>query len=456
MVQRRVTEHSAFPHLIMPRPKNPDRYHKQIASHGLEATITERSNGRLYLMGTIAGERVRQSLGTDDPVIAETRARETLAAIQRRLLRLAEPALSRTTDITIGEVFDAWRRMKRSDYTPREARTMDQRASFLGKIWGLRTPVAHLDQDAVDKAAKAVLRRGTVGSTTTARHYLADVSTIFSWATRKKTDGTPLLANNPISGLRLPPRAKDAARPVASHSRFLMTLRAARGTPSHLPGAVVTALVIARYQGRRKNAIRQLQWSDVCLTHDVAAKRLADHGLPPEIASFWPHGAIVWRAETDKLGQWSVVPLHRVAARALCYHRRRCERLGRLGRWLFPSPVLRDRPISIHTFDMWLRRAERSARQAGSAVYDVAGGMWHPYRRLWRGERARFPEKAVALLGGWTTHSDGWRAAMNGGYLPVPAPVLARVIDASPDCSRNSIGTGEDLLWHYEGWEMQW
>jgi hypothetical protein len=44
----------------------------------------------------------------------------------------------------------------------------------------------------------------------------------------------------------------------------------------------------------------------------------------------------------------------------------------------------------------WLRKAEALA-----GLPPLAGGRWHPYRRLFATELAHVPAKAAAALGGW-------------------------------------------------------
>ena len=44
----------------------------------------------------------------------------------------------------------------------------------------------------------------------------------------------------------------------------------------------------------------------------------------------------------------------------------------------------------------WLVRAEKEAK-----LPKLAGGRWHPYRRLWAQERKHLPAQDVAAAGGW-------------------------------------------------------
>lgn len=443
----------------MPRPRNPNLWYKDISEMGVELTLKERTRGgRIYAHGRVEGERIRKSTKTTDRQLAEERGRRLAREIARQLLGVPAAAHQETADPTLGELLETWRQEKKHTYNGTRGRLLDQRASFLEKLWGSGTPVSYLDQDDVDEAVRAVMGRKGVESRTTARHFLTGVSTILNWATRKKREGRPLLSENPLQDLRFPARSENGARPTASHERYLKTLRAARHTPMIYEGALVTALTLVRYQGRRINSVRQLRWDDIGLTEPELKRQLARLGASPKIAEYWPQGGVVWRHDTDKEDRQHVSPLHEAAARALRYHRRRLRRQGVKSDWLFPSPVKRNASVSLTTFDRWLRETEESARQRGAGVLDLTGGLWHPYRRLWRGERARFHPKAVAYAGGWKYDGgpQAWAAAMNQGYLPVPPPVLYDVVAASLAPDGRMVGTADERLWSFEGWEDLW
>ena len=55
----------------------------------------------------------------------------------------------------------------------------------------------------------------------------------------------------------------------------------------------------------------------------------------------------------------------------------------------------------------------------------LAGGRWHPYRRLWASERKALPDADVAQAGGWRDT----RALKMSYQLADPATVL-RVVEA--------------------------
>jgi len=80
-------------------------------------------------------------------------------------------------------------------------------------------------------------------------------------------------------------------------------------------GMARCVLSLARECGRRINAIVNLRATDVLLSREQIA--LAAVGAPTEWAAHWPHGAMRWRAEFDKMGYESVTPLSKLARKAI-------------------------------------------------------------------------------------------------------------------------------------------
>lgn len=79
---------------------------------------------------------------------------------------------------------------------------------------------------------------------------------------------------------------------------------AALATParSTQPARLRCSLNIARYTGRRIDAICNLQVSDLLLSRDRLAAVLAATGRDESHAAYNAHGASRWRPETDKQG----------------------------------------------------------------------------------------------------------------------------------------------------------
>ena len=63
---------------------------------------------------------------------------------------------------------------------------------------------------------------------------------------------------------------------------------------------------------------------------------------------------------------------------------------------LFPAPKGPDSPIRKDTAGRWLMKAEKLAKMP-----KLAGGRWHPYRRLFATELRALPVHDVAAAGGW-------------------------------------------------------
>ena len=276
---------------------------------------------------------------------------------------------------------------------------------------GAATPVEQLTLDAIDHYV-ALRRRGTgwpdgrtteaVGARTAAQD-LALLRAMIRWAcTVREPDGTWLLSENPLRGMRLPVESSPK-RPVATYERFLAvraaiaTLAAeadaeagvlARSAPAAARQVqrardrrstwlrLELALVLAEATGRRIGAIAGLRWSDITLD-------------PP---------AITWRKAFDKRRREATVPVPAVLVEEVVRTR---ARLGAFeDGWLFPKdsdPTARWHP---KRFDALLRQAEQKAK-----VSPLPGGLWHPYRRKWATERKHLPAVDVMAAGGWKNRS---------------------------------------------------
>ncbi len=107
-----------------------------------------------------------------------------------------------------------------------------------------------------------------------------------------------------------------------------------------------------------------------------------------------PNGSLRFRADADKMGYDSVVPMtpgvRSVIDRVLR------ERLGIGNTPLFPSPNDLGQPVSRHLCDKWLREAERLA-----GVEKLDGRLWHAYRAKFATEMVDVPDRVLAKLGGW-------------------------------------------------------
>ena len=123
-------------------------------------------------------------------------------------------------------------------------------------------------------------------------------------------------------------------------------------------------VALARETGGRINAIVNLRASDVLLSREQMVTVLASVGQPVAWAEHWPHGALFWRPEHDKMGYESVAPLSSRAREALDAYLAKHPRAGSVP--LFPELRRPDDPASRDIAEYWLREAEKKANCRGS------------------------------------------------------------------------------------------
>jgi integrase len=214
------------------------------------------------------------------------------------------------------------------------------------------------------------------------------------------------------------PQERNPRRPVASEERFQRTLAQCDAVdPS---GRLRCMLALARYTGRRENAICHLRASDVLLTRDAVLGALAALGLDERLADHMPHGAIRWRPEADKRGYANVTAIGPAARAALDAYLVAQPRVG--DAWLFPAVKDDTRPIGRGVAGDWLVRAERRAK-----LPKLDRGRWHPYRGLFATERKHLPDVDVAEAAGWRD----LRTMKRSYQQPDPAAVL-KVVESAP------------------------
>ena len=198
---------------------------------------------------------------------------------------------------------------------------------------------------------------------------------------------------------------------------------------SHLPAV----LDLAVETGRRLSAILDLGYADL----------LPDQG---------PHGAIRWRADADKSGRESVVPIGPGARRAL--DRVLAEQPGIGTAPLFPSPEDAGKPTSRHLADKWLREAETLA-----GLEPQEGSLWHAYRRRWGHSpqtpagtgrsssrrlevaRGRAGHLHPGRRGDYVADRVGRRGSAGGGPVTDPKtnPTVAEVVGALSSAGRERL-----------------
>lgn len=157
---------------------------------------------------------------------------------------------------------------------------------------------------------------------------------VLGWACGVKLNGVPLLQQNPWG-----PEVRRAHRMMMprerSPNRPSMTDEIRSKLIAHSPSwQFRLALILGRYTISRNSSVRQLRWSDV----DLEA------------------ATIRWRKESDKSGNAALVPLLPEAIEAL-----RAAPRGIGDAFVFPSARDSSRPTPRGTFQVWMRRAKKSA-----------------------------------------------------------------------------------------------
>ena len=370
---------------------------KLVEERGIRIRIYERpGSSRLWYGITRGGEEIRASLKTSDRAEAERRARAIAKEIGR-----AEITGESLGSLTLGQLFDDFFQKKAPSYTERWRKQAHTRRKLFEAAWGSGKRVEDIAQSDVDHFAD-LRRKGKIASGTstvkevregTIEADLRWLSTVFNWAKGVKIGGKRLVPSNPLDGLERP-RELNPRQPKASHERFVKTL--AKTDEVDPKGRLSCMLVLARYMGRRENAICQLRASDILWDKKAVLERIASLGLDENAAEFYPEGGIHWRADTDKQGVNSISPISGTTRQELERYLGKSPRIGDVP--LFPTPKDPEAPMRKDVAGRWLRKAEKLA-----GLPPLAGGIWHPYRRLFAIELKTLPIHDVAAAGGWSS-----------------------------------------------------
>ena len=379
----------------MPRPRK--AFSKTVEESGVSVRIFEREPGSvLYREVRTTAVRDKKTLGHRDRALAETQAR----ALARRLSELRHAGhVGPATLAQVLRFYTEHRVPSLSEKRRKNARTAER---LLTRHLGADFVLEHIGQAHVDGYVRArrsgALQPARNGSRTapgvrngTIAQELRWLSAVCNWAHRHRVGGRRLLAENPLHGLTWPEEV-NPRRPVASEARFRKTMEHADAADP--AGRLRCMLALARYTGRRENAICQLRASDVLLTRDQVLRALAACGFDEAMADHMPHGAIYWRPDADKRSYEDVAPLSTAARAALDAYLRAHPRVGEAP--LFPAEKDPARPIDKTVAGRLLLDAERLAKLA-----KLDRGRWHPYRRLFAVERKHHPDVDVARVAGW-------------------------------------------------------
>lgn len=379
---------------MTPRQRKP--WSKVIEESGVSVRIYERESGSLlYREVRLDTEKDRKSLGHRDRQLAEQQGRE----LARRLAELR--LTGQIATVTLGHLIRLYQHHRLPLLDPERARRVQECMRFFLEHFGERFVVNDLSQGHLD-AYKHARETGKLGNRrqkpeargvreTTVRADLTILAALFNFACGLKINGRPLLGSNPLRGLTLP-RERNVRRPVASEERYRLTL--AKADEADHTGRLACVLALARYTGRRITAICELRASDVLLSPEAIARSLASSGLDPALSRHMPHGAIRWRAESDKTRIEDIAPISAPARAALERYLRARPRVGDV--WMFPQQKAPAKPMDmLHARDA-LIRAEQLA-----GLTHIEHGGFHAYRRLYAVERKHLPDVDVARSAGW-------------------------------------------------------
>jgi hypothetical protein len=402
-------------------PRKRKAWSKTVEEHGVAVRVYERAAGgvlcREWRDG--AGGKDRKSLGHRDRALAEQQARQ----LARRLAELRHAG--HLGPVTLGQVLRFYREHRLPLLSPKRQQNARTAERLLRAHLGDGFVLEHLGQSHVDayvaarKAGglqperKGSRREAGVRAGTIAQD-LRWLSAVCNWGHTYRVGGKRLLAENPLRGLAWPEEV-NPRRPVASEARYRRTLQYADAVDPR--GRLACILSLARYTGRRENAICQLRARDVLRTRDQILSALATSGQDERLADFMPHGAIYWRPDADKRSYEEITAVSGAARAALEAYLKAHPRVGDAP--LFPAARDDARAIAKDVASRLLVEAERRAK-----LPKLDRGRFHPYRRLFAVEGKHLPDVDVAKAAGWRD----LRTMKQAYQQPDPATVL-RVIE---------------------------
>lgn len=351
----------------------PKLWRESLGERGCRVMLFERTpGGPIYREVWVGGARVaaQRSMGHREREQAKAEAFTLLASLKARRESLTNG------HFTLATLFDKYDgspvfRAKKARTQIEDRRKLERVMSFLGRDRDVTT----IGPSDVQRYVEARMsgQCSSSGKPVRARAVAADLvalSIMLNWATReRKSDGTPLLAHNPMRGIRLPVE-KNPRRPIETYDRYLKLMRVASEVDWRLP----LALALAESTGQRISAILHLR------RDDLALERL-------------PYGWVQFRAEHQKNGCDHWVPLTRNTARLIRRHVRALRGDAAL---MFPGDKQPAQPV-----DRWFMNRRLRAAHEKAGLKPLSGGLWHPFRRKFATERKRFPLRDVATAGGW-------------------------------------------------------
>src|SRR5262245_42349840 len=123
----------------------------------------------------------------------------------------------------------------------------------------ISSPILKVDENGRGRRGYRKLKAVRDGTLDAEFRWLASV---FNWAHGFKIGGKRMIPENPLHGTERP-REQNPRRPVASHQRYLATMKHVDAVDPK--GRLGCILALARYTGRRESAICAIRASDLLL-----------------------------------------------------------------------------------------------------------------------------------------------------------------------------------------------
>lgn len=198
---------------------------------------------------------------------------------------------------------------------------------------------------------------------------LAFLRAVLNWASGMDSGG--LLARNPMRGYKLP-REVNPRKPMAFYDDYLAVQEHAADAHPLFPAL----MQLLESLGWRISAICHLEPAD----------------LDPERTALFPHGRLLKRWETDKMGveRWTILSADAREAMDAAL-----SQTGKAGR----VPL-----FELTNGKPWSRWTVRKYLDAAYEAAEVPEGRRvgpHAFRRKWVTERKHLPAADVAVQGGW-------------------------------------------------------
>lgn len=390
-----------------------------VGVYGAKVRVAElTAGGSLYLLWVDSrGKQIKKSLGHKDRNLGK----ESALAQANRLQH--DRAGTEGEQLTLAKLFDIYEREGLHGRTARHQQEVRRKLGLWGAFLGPERPVESLNPADVDRFINA-RRSGVIGANkgksgqavemTTVWHDYVALSTALNFATRHRDSrGKPLLATNPLNGVRVT-KTVSPARPVADSTSYA----ALRSVANRLNPKFGLALDLAYSTGHRIDAILHLRWADVRFDATDNA----------------PYGSLRWRAENDKIENEHVVPMNPTARNALDHALQ--NRPVEASPWVFPSDSDPLVPVDRHLANRWLRRAEKLAD-----ISHVRGRGWHAFRRGWASTRKHLPDVDVAAAGGWKDTATMKRCYQHADAIGVLRAVTGLDARFAPELSNELSST---------------